>query len=100
MLSPILQVFRRLLHCSLSCFTRERSRTHCLVIGQQSCAYACAYVNHVLTGNNNDTSIIIRRTQGFDILMLMLMLMSPLPSLAQKLLMLMLMLALLVRTGL
>lgn len=56
--------------------------------------------NRVLTGNNNDISISlsIRRTQGFDILMLMLM--SRLSSLAHKLLMLMLMLVSLVRTGL
>ena len=32
-----------------------------------------AYANHVLIGNNSDISISIRRTQGFDILMLMLM---------------------------
>ena len=74
------------------------------MIGQQSCAYAYAYANHVLTGNNSDISISIsiRGTQGFDILMLMLMLMSRLSSLAHKLLMLMLMLMLasLVRTRL
>ena len=58
--------------------------------------YAYAYANRVLTGNNNDISISlsIRRTQGFDILMLM----SRLSSLAHKLLMLML--VSLVRTGL
>ena len=60
--------------------------------------YAYAYANRVLTGNNNDISISlsIRRTQGFDILMLM----SRLSSLAHKLLMLMLMFVSLVRTGL
>ena len=62
--------------------------------------YAYAYANRVLTGNNNDISISlsIRRTQGFDILMLMLL--SRLSSLGHKLLMLMLMLVSLVRTGL
>ena len=60
--------------------------------------YAYAYANRVLTGNNNNISISlsIRRTQGFDILMLM----SRLSSLAHKLLMLMLMFVSLVRTGL
>ena len=61
-------------------------------------------IKHVLTDteNNSDISIgiSIRRTQGFDILMLMLMLMSWPSSLAHKLLMLVLMLASLVRTGL
>ena len=35
-------------------------------------AYAYAYANHVLTGNNSDISL--RGTQSFDILMLTLML--------------------------
>jgi len=54
------------------------------------------------TMNDSSVSIIIRRTQGFDILMLMLMLMlmSWPSSLAHKLLMLKLMLASLVRIGL
>lgn len=102
MFSPILQVFHRLLHCLPFCFSREQSRTQCLGIGQQSCANAYAYANHVLTGNNNNISI--RKTQGSDILMLMHMLMhmlmSQLSTLVHKMLMLMLMLVLLVRTGL
>lgn len=68
------------------------------MIGQQSCANAYAYANHVLTGNNNNISI--RKAQGSDILMLMHMLMSQLSSLVHKMLMLMLMLVLLVRIGL
>ena len=59
------------------------------MIGQQSCA--C-----VLTGNKSDISISVRRTQGFDILMLMFI--SRPSSQAHNLLVLML--ASLVRTGL
>ena len=91
-------------HCSPFCFPRERSGTQCSLIGQHCCAYVYAYAKHVLTGYKSDisASIGIRRTQGFDILMLMLALMSRPSSLAHKLLMLMpmLMLASLVRTGL
>ena len=91
-------------HCPPFRFRKGRSGTHCSPIGQHCCAYVYAYAKHVLTGCKSDISlsISIRRTQGFDILMLMLALMLRSSSLAHKLLMpmLMLMLASLVRTGL